>query len=162
MKTPRSTMETYSPIGCDGILHKPREDAIIAYIPVGFPCDFLQDCRLWWQTTQAWEGLGRLPSRPIGILLLIGMHETQDWTWRLYFFYFLINNYVSSYVFELGTIWEFVQGIIFHFTILCTSMECQRFCSQFYEMMRPLHLILYCIYHLECEIESLYREDHTI
>ena len=32
-------------------------------------------------------------------------------------FYFIIINYVLSYVFELGTIWEFVQGIIFHFTI---------------------------------------------
>ena len=57
----------------------------------------------------------------LGNLLLIVMHETQVWTWRHYLFLFSAS-YVLSYVFELGSILECVQGILFHFTILHRNM----------------------------------------
>ena len=41
------------------------------------------------------------------------------------------NNYVLSYVIELGTICEFVKGIVFQFTVLHTNMECQMFYYHF-------------------------------
>ena len=87
----------------------------------------------------------------LGDLLLVVMHETRIWTWRHYLFLFS-TSYVLSYVFEfrtlkfeLGTILECVQGIVFHFTILHRNMkygfmECQMLCYKlslinFYEMI---------------------------
>ena len=69
----------------------------------------------------------------LGDLLLVVMHETRVWTWRHYLFLFSAS-YVLSYVFELGTILECVQGIFFHFTILHRNMkygimECQMLCN---------------------------------
>ena len=63
----------------------------------------------------------------LGDLLLVVMHETRVWTRRHYLFLFSAS-YVLSYVFELGTILECVQGILFHFTILHRNMECKMLC----------------------------------
>ena len=49
----------------------------------------------------------------------------------LSFLFLFSSSYVLSYVFELGTILECVQGIFFHFTILHRNVECQMLCYQF-------------------------------